>query len=185
MAHTAPFTKLSDSVDTLHARSSGGSAPSPSPFHAALGPRSCSGEGEGSGRADPLRGGGDSTVICCGERSDGGGGTCSYGPCGGVSVSGGRGKTNADGGGGGASVSGTIIALGGTVAIGVSPSRRRKSASGAMCAMRSRIGVTGIDVGISSAGRTGGMTVLIRGGGVERPDGALRIRRRCLSDARG
>jgi len=66
-AHTAaPFTMLSDNLDALHARSNCGIGDSePLPFHAALGPRSCSGEGEGgSGRADPLRGGGESTVIC-------------------------------------------------------------------------------------------------------------------------
>lgn len=55
--------------------------------------------------------------------------------------------------------------------------------------MGSQIGVRGgIDVGISSAGRVGCTTALIAGagGGVERPEGALRIRRRCLSDvARG
>ena len=180
---------LNDNVDVLHARSSAGmGGNAPSPFHAVLGPRSCSGDGDGSGRADPLRGGGDSTVICCGERSDAEGGTCSYWPCGSISVSGGRGKENAGGGettSAVPAVSGIIAVLGGTVATGVSPSRWRKSASGAMCAMRSPIGVTGI-VGISSAGRTGGMTVVIGGGGVERPDGALRIRRRCLSDvARG
>ena len=48
--------------------------------------------------------------------------------------------------------------------------------------MRSPIGVVGMDMGISSGGRTGGMTVDIGGGGVARPDGALRFRRRCLSD---
>lgn len=117
-----PFTMLSDNVDALHARSGGMSGGVPSPLHAALGPRSCSGEGDGSGRTDPLRGGGDSTVICCGERSDGGGGTSPYGPCGGVS--GGRGKENV----GETTTSAFVpavsgIALGGTVAVGVSPSR--------------------------------------------------------------
>lgn len=164
---------LSDKFDALHARSSAGmGGNAPLPLQAALGPRSCSGEGEGgNGRADPLRGGGDKTVICCGERSDGGGGARG-------SVSGGSGKTNA------ADISGIALCDGGTVAIGVSPSRWRKSASGAMCAMRSPIGVTGTGVGISSTGRTGWTAVvIIRGGGVvERPDGALRIRRRCLSD---
>jgi hypothetical protein len=52
-----------------------------------------------------------------------------------------------------------------------------------MCAMRSQIGVAGMDVGISSAGRLGCTTVVIvGGGGVERPEGALRMRRRCLSE---
>lgn len=52
-----------------------------------------------------------------------------------------------------------------------------------MCAIRSPIGAAGIDVGISRAGSTGGTTVAIEGGGgVERPEGALRMRRRCLND---
>jgi len=188
-AHTAaPFTMLSDNVDTLHARFSGGmsgGSPPPPPLNTALGPRSCSGEGDGSGRAEPLRGGGERTVICCGERSTAGDGTTSYGPWGG-GVDGGKGKRNAgekipsptsglcdDASGTGA--------VGGTVATGVSPSRWRKSASGAMCAMRPQIGVVGIDVGITRGGRIGEMTVDM-GGGVERPEGALRLRRRCLSD---
>lgn len=170
---------LSDNLDELHARSSRGMGRNaPFPLYATLCPRSCSGEGDGgSGRADPLRGGGDKTVICWGERSDGGGGACG-------SVSGGSGNTNA---GGMTSTAGVIsgIALcgGGTVAIGVSPSRWRKSASGAICAMRSPIGVAGIGVGISSAGRAGAVIIIGGGGVVERPEGALRIRRRCLSEA--
>jgi hypothetical protein len=49
--------------------------------------------------------------------------------------------------------------------------------------MRSQIGVTGIKVGISSAGRLGCTTVaIVGGGGDERLEGALRMRRRCLSD---
>ena len=53
-----------------------------------------------------------------------------------------------------------------------------------MCAIRSQIGVGGIAVGISRAGRAGGGTTvaIAGGGGVERPEGALRIRRRCLND---
>jgi hypothetical protein len=50
--------------------------------------------------------------------------------------------------------------------------------------MGSQIGVGGMDVGISSGGRfecTNGV-IVGGGGGVERPEGALRIRRRCLSD---
>ena len=40
-----------------------------------------------------------------------------------------------------------------------------------------------MDMGISRAGSAGGKTVAIGGaGGVERPEGALRIRKRCLSD---
>jgi hypothetical protein len=173
--HTAaPFTMLNDNFDALHARSSAGMGGSePVPPYAALGLRSCSGEGDGgNGRTDPLRGGGDRTVNCCGDRSDGGGGGTG---CWGI-VSGGSGKTNAS------ATSGIALCGGGTVAIGVSPSRWRKSASGAMCAMRSPIGVVGIGVGISSGESTG----RIASGGdgvVERPDGALRIRRRCLSDA--
>jgi hypothetical protein len=161
---------LSDNVDALPSRGIGGITPP----NATLGPRSCSGDGDGRGRAEPLRGGGDSTVICCGERSDADddGGKNSNGP------SGGMGNENA----GETTTFGPASIAGGTVATGVSLSRSRKSASGAMCAMRSPIGVAGIDVGISSGGRTGGMTVVIGGGGVARPDGALRIRRRCLSD---
>lgn len=66
LTHTAPFTMLSDKLDELHARSSRGmGCNAPLPLYAALGPPFCSGEGEGgSGRADPLRGGGDKTVIC-------------------------------------------------------------------------------------------------------------------------
>ena len=92
------------------------------PPHAALAPRSCSGDGDGSGRADPLRGGGDSTVICWGERSGAGGGPIAYGARG--SVSGGKGKEN-DGETTcvPACVSGIALDGGGTVAIGVSPSR--------------------------------------------------------------
>ena len=179
---------LSDNVDELHARSSCGIVGGTAPPHAAPDdPRPCSGEGDGgSGRADPLRGGGDRTVICCGERSAAGGCTISYGPW--RSESGGKGKENT-----GETttsfvvvvvVSGIALDGGGTVAIGVSPSMWRKSASGAMCAMRSPIGVA-VVVGISSVGRTRGLTVTIGGGGgvgVARPDGALRIRRRCLSD---
>ena len=51
--------------------------------------------------------------------------------------------------------------------------------------MGSQIGVLGgMDVGISSAGRVGCTTedIVGAGGGVERPGGALRIRRRCLND---
>jgi hypothetical protein len=50
--------------------------------------------------------------------------------------------------------------------------------------MGSQIGVAGMDVGISSIGRLGCTTVVIGdgSGGVERPEGALRMRRRCLSD---
>ena len=53
-----------------------------------------------------------------------------------------------------------------------------------MCVMGSQIGIGGMVVGISSAGRFGCTTVAIvgAGGGVERPEGVLRIRRRCLSD---
>lgn len=49
--------------------------------------------------------------------------------------------------------------------------------------MGSQIGIGDMHVGISSAGRFGCITVVIvgAGGGVERPEGALRIRRRCLS----
>lgn len=185
LTYTAPFTMLSDNLDALHARSNAGMGDSePLPLHAVLAapPRSCSGDGDGgSGRADPLRGGGESTVICCGERSDGVG-------RGRGSVSGGSGNTNAGertSAGVALGVSGLIILCGGTVAMGVSPSKWRKSASGAMCAMRSPIGVVGtVGAGISSVGRAGGIVVVIDGGGVdERPDGALRIRRRCLSDA--
>jgi hypothetical protein len=52
-----------------------------------------------------------------------------------------------------------------------------------MYAIGSQIGVAGIDVGISSGGRLGCMTAaIVGGGGVERPEGALRMRRRCLND---
>jgi len=53
-----------------------------------------------------------------------------------------------------------------------------------MCAIRSQIGVAGgSDVGISRAGSAGGTTVAIAGGGgVERPEWTLRMRRRCLND---
>jgi len=73
--HTAPLTMLNDNVDVLRARSSGGGVRGnmSSSSRAALGPRSCSGDGDGRGRMDPLRGGGDSTVICCGDRSGTGG----------------------------------------------------------------------------------------------------------------
>ncbi len=137
---------------------------------AILCPRSCSGEGDGRGRMDPLRGGGDKTVICCGERSGGGEGS---------------GNESSDSTGGPPSPSSPDSAspnavVGGTVAMGVSPSRWRKSESGPMCVM----GVAGMDVGISSMSRLGCTTVVIVGGcgGVERPEGALRMRRRCLSD---
>jgi hypothetical protein len=73
--HTAPLTMLNDSVDVFRAKSSGGgvSGSISSSSRATRCPRSCSGEGDGRGRIDPLRGGGDKTVICCGERSGGGG----------------------------------------------------------------------------------------------------------------
>jgi uncharacterized membrane protein len=66
---------LNDNVDVLRAKSSGGGVRGsmPSSSREKLCPRSCSGEGDGRGRMDPLRGGGDNTVICCGERSGGGG----------------------------------------------------------------------------------------------------------------
>ena len=67
---------LNESVDVFRARSSGGgvSGNMPSSSRATLSRlRSCSGDGDGRGRIDPLRGGGDRTVICCGERSGGGG----------------------------------------------------------------------------------------------------------------
>jgi hypothetical protein len=73
--HTAPLTMLNDSVDVFRAKSSGGgvSGSISSSSRTTLRLRSCSGEGDGRGRIDPLRGGGDKTVICCGERSGGGG----------------------------------------------------------------------------------------------------------------
>ena len=74
--HTAaPLTMLNESVDVFRAKSSGGgvSGSISSSSRAMLCPRPCSGEGDGRGRIDPLRGGGDKTVICCGERSGGGG----------------------------------------------------------------------------------------------------------------
>jgi hypothetical protein len=142
--HTAPLTMLNDNVDVLRARSSGGGVRgsiSPS-SRAALGPRSCSGDGDGRGRMDPLRGGGDSTVICCGERSGTGGSGGLYGRREG-SI-GGSGNENRDSTGepspsssNCAAPSAAAAALGGAVAIGVSPSRWRKSASGEMCAIRS------------------------------------------------
>ena len=164
---------------------------------AALGPRSCSGDGEGRGRTvDPLRGGGDSTVICCGERSGNGGRGGRYEPREGGGSGGGSGNEKCDSLTAGRSSPSVPVPvpvsssnsgaprLGGAVATGVSPSRWRKSASGAMCAIRSQIGVAGgSDVGISRAGSAGGTTVAIAGGGgVERPEGALRMRRRCLND---
>ena len=173
---------LNDNVDVLRARSKGsgvrGSMSSSSSV--VLGPRSCSGDGDGRGRMDPLRGGGDSTVICCGERSgtEGSGGL--YVLRGGGAE--GSGNENCDSTGEPSPSSEDSVApstvLGGAVATGVSMSRWRKSASGAMCAIRSPI--AGINVGISRAGSVGGAV----GGrsGVERPEGALRMRRRCLSD---
>lgn len=127
---------LNDNVDVLRARSSGGGVRSnmSSSSRAALGPRSCSGDGDGSGRMDPLRGGGDSTVICCGERSGSGGSGCLY-------------ELREGSGGGSGNVKcdsitrpsqspppsppspvsssngGAALALGGAVATGVSPSR--------------------------------------------------------------
>ena len=73
--HTEPLTMLNDSVDVFRAKSSGGgvSGNISSSSRVTLSLRSCSGEGDGRGRIDPLRGGGDKTVICCGERSGGGG----------------------------------------------------------------------------------------------------------------
>jgi hypothetical protein len=78
---TAPLTILNDNVDVLRARSNGGGVRRSvsSPSRAMFGPRSCSGDGDGNGRMDPLRGGGDSTVICCGERSGAAAGDGIYG----------------------------------------------------------------------------------------------------------
>jgi hypothetical protein len=72
MPHTAPLTMLNDNVDVLRTKFSCGGVRG-SMSSSRLCPRSCSGEGDGRGRMDPLRGGGDNTVICCGERSGGGG----------------------------------------------------------------------------------------------------------------
>jgi len=122
--HTAPLTMLNDNVDVLRARSSGGGVRgnmSSSPC-AALGPRSCSGDGNGRGRMDPLRGGGDSTVICCGERSGTGGSGGLYDPREGSR--GGSGNENCDSTTRSSPVSSSNSgALGGAVATGVSPSR--------------------------------------------------------------
>jgi hypothetical protein len=141
--HTAPLTMLNDNVDVLRARSSGGgvSGSISSSSRTALGPRSCSGDGDGRGRMDPLRGGGDSTVICCGERSGTGGRGGLYEPRGGII--GGSGNENRDSTGepspssSNCAVPSAADALGGAVATGVSPSRWRKSASGEICAIRS------------------------------------------------
>ena len=72
--HTTPLTMLNDNVDVLRAKSSEGGVRGSmsSSSRARLCPRSCSGDGDGRGRMEPLRGGGDNTVICCGERSGGG-----------------------------------------------------------------------------------------------------------------
>ena len=169
---------LNDNVDVLRTRSSGGGVRGSmsSSSRTALGPRSCSGDGDGRGRMDPFRGGGDSTVICCGERSGCGG---SEGINGMRASEGGGGNESSDSTGekspSSSDSASTSAPLGGAVATGVSPSRWRKSASGPKCAIRSQIGVAGMDVGISSGGSTGG-------GGVERPGGALRMRKRCLRD---
>jgi hypothetical protein len=49
-----------------------------------------------------------------------------------------------------------------------------------MCAMRSQIGVAGVDVGISSTGMLGRTTiVIVRGSGIEQPEGMLRMSRCC------
>jgi hypothetical protein len=154
---------------------------------AALGPRSCSGDGDGRGRTDPLRGGGDNTVICCGERSgtEGSGGLYELREGG---RGGGSGNENCDSTREASPPSSSDSAvLGDAVATGVSMSRLRKSASGAMCAIRAPIGIAGTPVGISSGGSTGGAVGGVGGGGgVARPEGALSMRRRCLSDdARG
>lgn len=79
--HTEPLTMLNDNVDVLRTKSSGGGVRGSmsSSSRARLCPLSCSGEGDGRGRMDPLRGGGDSTVICCGDRSGGGGTVGLYG----------------------------------------------------------------------------------------------------------
>jgi uncharacterized membrane protein len=79
--YTEPLTMLNDNVDVLRAKSSGGGVRGSmsSSSRARPCPRSCSGEGDGRGRMDPLRGGGDSTVICCGDRSGGGGMVGLYG----------------------------------------------------------------------------------------------------------
>jgi hypothetical protein len=185
--HTAPLTILNDNVDVLRARSSGGGVRDTmsSLSRIALGPRSSSGDGLGRGRMDPFRGGGDSTVICCGERSGGGGRDRLYEVRAGDTGGSGNEYCNSTGEPSASSSNSAAPSptLGGAVATGVSPSRWRKSASGAMCAIRSPIGVGGMAVGISSAGSAGGMNVAIAGGGgVERPEGALRMRRRCLSD---
>src|SRR5712675_966585 len=173
---------LNDSVEVLRTRSSGGGVRDnmSSPSRTTLGPRSISGDGDGRGRIDPLRGGGDNTVMCCGERSCGGGrggrgySDGLYGPRGGDRGTGGN-ECGDNTGGQCLSSSKSAspnAASGGTVATGVSPSRLRKSASETMFAMCSQIGVAGMDVGISSVGSTGGMTVAIAGGGgVERPEG--------------
>jgi hypothetical protein len=182
---TAPLTMLNDNVDVLRAKSSGGGVRRSisSPSRATFRLRSCSGDGDGSGRIDPLRGGGDSTVICCGERSGAAGQDGLYGLRGGGSGGGGI-ESNDNTGEVSSACSDWIFpsAVHGVIATGVSPPRLRKSASGDMCAMRSPIGVTGIDVQIWSGGGVGGRTVDIAGGGgVERPDGALRMRKRCLN----
>jgi hypothetical protein len=176
---------LRDNVDVLRARSSGGSERGSisSSSRAALDPRSCSGDGDGRGRMDPLRGGGDNTVICCGERSGTGGSGGLYELREGRG--GGSGNENCDSTeepspSSSDSAAPHSIVLGGAVATGVSMSRWRKSASGAMCAIRSPIGMTGMVVGISRGKSMGGADG--GGGGVARPEGALRIRRRCLSD---
>src|ERR1700694_2865009 len=97
---------LNDNVEVLRTRSSGGGVRDnmSSPSRAALGPRSNSGDGDGRGRIDPLRGGGDNTVMCCGERSCGrgtegrGGRDGLYGPRGGGRGSGGNGCGDSTGG---------------------------------------------------------------------------------------
>jgi len=118
---------LNDNVDVLRARSSGGGVRGSmsSSSCATLGPRSCSGDGEGRGRMDPLRGGGDSTVICCGERSGSGGRGGLYEPREGSGGGSGNEKCDST-----AAPSSPVIPssnsgafLGGAVATGVSPSR--------------------------------------------------------------
>lgn len=117
---------LNDKVDALRARSSGGGVRrrTSSLSRTTLGPRSCSGDGDGNGRMDPLRGGGDSTVICCGERSGAVGGRGLYGLRGGGSGGGGI-ESRANTGEVSSSPSNWVIpsADHGMVATGVSPPR--------------------------------------------------------------
>ncbi len=118
---------LNDNVDVFRAKSSGGGVRGniSSSSRVTLCPRTCSGEGDGRGRIDPLRGAGDNTVICCGERSGGGGMDGLYERWDGE---GGDGEKESSEKTGGPSLSSSIsaapsAALGGAIAIGVSPSR--------------------------------------------------------------